>query len=1367
MSSIANTSVFKRECDLVIIPISTNGTISASFYNGLLEEFPAFDFRQRKLRLGDVVIDKRQSRGGKCIIAFACTVDNYKSNYASIRKVGRELAVKVKDLNEIQSIATPILGTGAGGLDPFQSMNIMHNAFFESGISKSKSLIFCTPERSLFQQLERRDLDYHTPSGQLALVAEIGKIRQNEIVEKIQSDKEFYFELAELKFTEFIDFKPDSQAIYTEIQTEFHKSSMSFGEYLSSILEGGDKHKFVLLCGELITYMDHRAYRKHMWNKYEDKRVLARSAVRQQNWFINLVKYKVEGAKAISAKSIANGLKYLKDPSRNLTMLSENHRQMVCKEILGINVAKNKSEAILSMFSDLGFESRNYKNFGVLCSRILYLPFIKAIWDESSGEQDTRTEVLIQESQNIENANILIEQCVANQSTTLDLGNCGIYDLSIFPELFNCVHLHELILSNEWPIYEDGKWRQIRTKNFGAPNRISAIPRDIEKLVNLRELICGGDWSNGGADWNRWGITKLGPIIKLTKLEYLNVSNNALSNLNGLSKLRKLKTLHLNNNKIKKVEDLSNLSELAEVFLSNNKIQDVSFLKGLSSVKTIDLHNNHITDLRPIKNIIKSLDIINDKWKPGSLNIAKNPLEQPPMEMVNIGRDAVLRTLEDVEERGAYVNKDVKVILVGNSEVGKSTMAKYLDNEKGLTENHISTLWMEEMTVTSKYKVGSILSDCTLHLFDFGGHDYYHDTHHLFYGSNAIYLLLWEEKTNNLNLRKCIQENRAGEQIEVETQDYPVAYWLDSVKYHIKDIEADNIESSFERVNTYNSSLLLIQNKVSESLGIRHLNNEKILSEYPFIHDIINVEIKNSRRNMAHFDSCLQEILGNMRIVGAILPSYYADVKSRLLSYNGPPIISVDDFQAYCNSFLTQPIDLSQSEILIRYLQQIGLLLYHKGLRADKVYIDKNWVLNSIHSVLQDLHKQGGEFNKAYVDSSLGAEKKEFADDVLQMMMDFQMIFRHPFKPTFIAPLYLPKMPESKIKLFINEKNIAYRRFEYSGFIQKNVILRIFQHYSSLLTTGWSNPNDESFYYWKDGLIIKKPGTSEIVMIKFHLGREAGQACIDVYDLSAQVNTSGFVLEVVQYVAEVNKGYSLEEMVTLDGSEFISKQVLDRNAELGKYVFSERKLADFGNMKQEDKVFNLRDYKGFVSAKIKKKKVVISYSKHDLDHVLTLERYLQPLVDAELIDNPWYCTLLPAGDSWDITIKNKFDEADIVFFMISEYFFATKYILEHEIPNAINRYDDGYPVKIIPIVLEFYDWGRKPPYNLQRFSALPFQAKPMSDFSNPKIAWNAITSSVRLMIERDLDPGKSEMISKELKGIYERQVKGHLDRNEH
>ena len=92
----------------------------------------------------------------------------------------------------------------------------------------------------------------------------------------------------------------------------------------------------------------------------------------------------------------------------------------------------------------------------------------------------------------------------------------------------------------------------------------------------------------------------------------------------------------------------------------------------------------------------------------------------------------------------------------------------------------------------------------------------------------------------------------------------------------------------------------------------------------------------------------------------------------------------------------------------------------------------------------------------------------------------------------------------------------------------------------------------------------------------------------------------------------------------------------------------------------EQKVFELKKYTMFIEEGIKKKKVVISYSKKDLVRVHTFVRYLKPLVDLELIEQPWYCTLMNPAEEWDAKIQSRFNDADIIFFMISEYFYSTQ-----------------------------------------------------------------------------------------------------------
>ena len=711
MNDFLNDSIFNVDCDLLLIPISTVGTISNSFRSGLEElNIPTDLWEDKDYELGDIKILPKKTKNK--FIAFACTVDGYDSAYYAIRLIGKRLAEKITELKDVREIATPVLGTGAGKLQPHLSLNIMRSAFYENKhVEESVRLTFCTPDEEIHYSVKSHALDVDTPSGQLVIEAEIPNIYTNELVGKIQYDKEFYYELAERKFNEYIKHELPKD-FYEQLSNQFKSSGITFKEFINSNLSK-KQYEFTVLCGELIAYIDFNAYHKNIWNRYPDKRVLAKSAVRQNDWFLNLIKFKLTNKHKFLSPSIKNAFTYLESPDYSLTMLSENHRKKVFENIFTDRIYNGKfEETVLSFFRRLGVKIQNPKNFGVLCSHILYLPFIKPIWDEIITKDNILEDNLIYAD--LSSASVLIEECLITNSKILDLGNCGLRNLEIIPELFECTHIEVLILSNEWAEYKNGKWRKLTSKNKGNRNRIQSLPESMNELSELKVLVCGGDWNEyNNQEWNRWGITSLTSISKLKKLEYLNLSNNELTNIIGLKKLKSLKIVHLNNNKISKVEYLNELNNLTELYLSNNKIKTVDFISGLDNIETIDLHNNIIRDLRPIIKIIQNIGISNDKWEKNTLNIAKNPLELPPMEIVTLGKEAVLGILDDIEKRGRYVNKDIKVILVGNSEVGKSTLVKYLDKENGLEDEHLPTLWMDEKIIKSKYLVNTIKEECT------------------------------------------------------------------------------------------------------------------------------------------------------------------------------------------------------------------------------------------------------------------------------------------------------------------------------------------------------------------------------------------------------------------------------------------------------------------------------------------------------------------------------------------------------------------------------------------------------------------------------------------------------------------------------
>ncbi len=1003
-----------------------------------------------------------------------------------------------------------------------------------------------------------------------------------------------------------------------------------------------------------------------------------------------------------------------------------------------------------------------------------------------------------------------IRENLETKNPTLDLGNLGLTSLNDVKELFENTHLKTLILSNEWGEYINGSWIRKTSNNKLEPNILFRFPKEIENLKNLETLIAGGNWRDSKRRkryyFSNWHITDIKPLSNLRKLSILNLSNNEIDALKPISNLSNLSKLYLNNNTINSFPSVDKFPKLKELYLSNNQLKNIKFLSVPTTIQTVDLHSNLITDLTPIKELISKIDIKDSKWENKTISIGRNPLSIPPTEIVAKGKQSVnayFRQLEAEKEIKIkpFKNADIKLIMVGNSNVGKSTFVHWLKNEK-VDETLPTTHWLDLGVWNAKRGV----KNYTVRIFDFGGQEYYHDTHHLFFTNRTAYTLMWDGASNRFDELEIKQTQSDGEKMDVKIETFPLEYWLDSIRYHTQKRKLSQIEKSISKIlderdeqieeslknktdwtksvtasidkvsETFQEkeeeNILVLQNKVDSKKLKIFLNEEELSTIYPKIYDFEQISLyKNHRLEITK--NTLFDIFDSLEILSRQFLGTWNYIKQDIEKQRFSESFSSDDFLNYCNEIIknlpelkgksiTQCkkvlFSLEDSKIFASFLADIGLCLYYpeNNELKEKVFLNQNQILNDLNKILLSINKKTGAISELEIASILGEdESSDRVRDVINLMLHFKILFRHPIvdKKSFIAPLYLPANPPKSIKLFQSLFEKPVYRFKYETFIHKSIILDFFHTYGSKALSETSD--ESSFYFWKNGIVIKDEKSNDIVMVKFDPWNNKSKcASLDIHAVNGTHDK--FIKTIVDYIDSINEGIKVKKLVPNESQEeFIPLEIIHQSEKGQNPIFHFNK-----------RYYRLTSFKKYLKSPLKMKKIFISYSKQDLRLVNKFIEHLSALQRDGKVSH-WYCSELDAGSVWNDEIQKHLEEADIACFMVSPNFMKTDYIHEHEIKKAFERKDKDPNFKIVPIILNFCRWTTVN-NDLGKFTALPYTAKPVMDFKNQDMAWYIIEECLRLMIDNDLNPTgenfyNNQKLPTDVLKIYNRIVEGKVD----
>ncbi len=146
---------------------------------------------------------------------------------------------------------------------------------------------------------------------------------------------------------------------------------------------------------------------------------------------------------------------------------------------------------------------------------------------------------------------------------------------------------------------------------------------------------------------------------------------------------------------------------------------------------------------------------------------------------------------------------------------------------------------------------------------------------------------------------------------------------------------------------------------------------------------------------------------------------------------------------------------------------------------------------------------------------------------------------------------------------------------------------------------------------------------------------------------------------------------------------------------------------------------------------MKQIKLFYSYSHHDEEFTVELEKHLSTMKSQQLIDS-WHDRKISPGEYWQQEIQENMDNSDIILLLVSHHFLAS-IPCQEETQRALKLKESNGTV-VVPVILSHCMWqGNNDISNLQ---ALPTDGKPINNWEDSNRAWCCVCDGIKPIVER-------------------------------
>ena len=787
---------------------------------------------------------------------------------------------------------------------------------------------------------------------------------------------------------------------------------------------------------------------------------------------------------------------------------------------------------------------------------------------------------------------------------------------------------------------------------------------DLVHVPNLTELYCGENY-----------ISELSFLKYVPNLTLLDCSDNQISCLRFLKYVPSLVLFECWRNQIDDLSVLKYMPNLTSLNCAHNHINDIHILQHMSGLICLNCQMNNINDLSPIIDLVLSGQI-------KKLQLYGNPVIATPKGI--LGEDLFDDCLKSLRNywlelaKGSQWHRQLKMQLVGNGRVGKTTLAMALETGKPVEQDCPSTHGITIKTIPFKGYDDEIID---LNLWDFGGQEIYHATHRLFLANDCVYLLLWAEETEE----------------DSNEMRHPPSYWLEA----IQDLGG-------------NSPVIIIKNQIDRAKSKSYIPADINPDELKQKHEFVGISAKKYQ-GMYKLRGILDELVHDPYLQTKVeLPNSWVAVQTQLAELKTSyKTISFTHFQQLC-----QQAGIDYADWFVDYLHRIGVLFYRESAFHNQIILDQNWAIDAAYRVFDpqglrdDIEEKRGRFKVKFarliwpeVDDT---ERQIYLSFMHQCGVCYEPHHWENYKKQlpfaqreFIIPALLPKTSKAKSAWGERRADDWQLEIEYP-FLHRSIIERL------ILRLGETYESEA----WRTGIFCET---------------EFGQVLLEAITPSKATN-AGYL------------HFTLRAKQQSNVLVQVLRQLIDKISPHQRYKTylqqGQQTRAELPAFKKQDK--NLIISRLDPVKPDKTIRLFISYSRIDYKHKLTLEKHLRLLKETlkhKVMLTVWSDNRMDAGDGVNEQILRELRRADLIVLLVSADFLdPERYSRRVELPIALERFEKEQ-TPVIPVILSAVNWQEQ----LGHLTvATKENADPLEDWRSPHKFWQSVENGIRAQVEKRL-----------------------------